>query len=64
MRIALNILGILFILIGIVWILQGLNILTQGAMAGHHKWSVIGSGMVVVGVLALFLANRRKKANS
>ncbi len=59
------ILGCLLILVGGVWALQGLNVLTQGAMAGHIKWTQIG-GVLAAGGIALVLigALRRRVVRS
>ena len=61
-RIVLNIVGVILAFFGIVWILQGLNILTQGFMAGHIKWTIIGAIVLVVGLVILVTSNRKKTA--
>ena len=61
MKWILTIVGVLLLLMGSVWILQGLNILTQGAMAGHIQYSVLGVVVEVVGIGLLALAFRRRK---
>jgi hypothetical protein len=61
-RIVLNIVGVILAFFGTVWILQGLNILTQGFMAGHIKWTVIGAIVLVVAIIILVTTNRRKTA--
>ena len=60
MRVALNIAGILCLLAGCVWILQGINILPGSFMTGQTKWAVYGALLVVVGIGLLFSANRRR----
>ena len=61
MRILFIVLGVLLELVGIVWILQGANVLTQGQMAGHSQWIVIGVIVDVVGTaLIIFGALRRR----
>jgi len=60
MRIALNIAGILCLLAGCVWILQGINILPGSFMTGQTKWAVYGALLVVVGIGLLLSANRRR----
>lgn len=60
MRIALNILGILCLLIGCVWFLQGINVLPGSFMTGHTKWALYGGIVAVAGVGLLFAANRRR----
>jgi hypothetical protein len=59
MRIALNIAGILCLLVGCVWILQGINILPGSFMTGQTKWAVYGGIVAVAGVGLLISANRR-----
>ena len=59
MRIALNVLGILCLLAGCVWILQGINILPGSFMTGQTKWAIYGALMAVVGI-ALLISGRRR----
>jgi hypothetical protein len=59
MRIALNVVGVLFLLVGFVWILQGINILPGSFMTGQTKWAIYGALMAVVGIGLLISANRR-----
>ena len=54
--------GIVLILIGNVWILQGLNILPGSVMSGRPVYSVLGLGVAVVGVIVLLYSSRRKSA--
>jgi uncharacterized membrane protein HdeD (DUF308 family) len=60
MRIALNVAGVLCLLTGCVWILQGINILPGSFMTGQTKWAVYGAALVVVGIGLLISANRRR----
>ncbi len=59
-KVILNILGILLILGGGVWILQGINILPGSFMTGQIRWAYYGGIALVVGVGLLVLANWRK----
>ena len=59
MRIALNVLGILCLLAGCVWILQGINILPGSFMTGQTKWAIYGALIAVVGI-ALLISGRRR----
>ncbi|MEO8333964.1 MAG: hypothetical protein ABI664_03265 [bacterium] len=61
MMIAAKILGILLILFGIIWILQGINVLPGSFMTGQMKWAIYGAIAVVIGV-ALFMASGRMGA--
>jgi uncharacterized membrane protein HdeD (DUF308 family) len=62
MTIAARILAVLLMLVGIVWILQGINVLPGSFMTGQMQWAVYGAIAVVVGV-ALFIASGRMRAS-
>jgi hypothetical protein len=45
------VLGVLLVIAGVVWILQGLNLLGQsGGMNGQHIWALIGVICLVAGL--------------
>jgi len=60
MRISMNVLAVLCLLLGCVWILQGINILPGSFMTGQTKWAIYGALLVVVGIGLLISANRRR----
>ena len=61
MRIAGTIIGIIFILFGCIWTLQGANILKGSAvMSGQSQWMWIGLVVVVIGLVALWWTWLRK----
>ena len=60
MRIVLNIAGVLCLILGFVWILQGINILPGSFMTGQTKWAVYGGVQVAAGIGLLIAANRRR----
>lgn len=60
MRIALNVTGVLCVLVGCVWILQGINVLPGSFMTGQTKWAIYGALCAVVGIGLLISANRRR----
>lgn len=60
MKIALNVVGVLMLLMGAIWFLQGINVLPGSFMTGQIKWAVYGACMVVGGLLVLARANRRR----
>lgn len=62
MKWALNILGVLLLLMGTVWALQGLGIFAVGMMAYQIKWFYIGIVLDLVGIGLLVLANRRRRS--
>ena len=60
MRIALNVAGVLCLLLGCVWILQGINILPGSFMTGQTKWAIYGALLAFAGIAMLISANRRR----
>ena len=60
MRIFLNVISVLLILVGGVWFLQGINVLPGSFMSGNPQWSINGGIMIVVALVPLFWANRRR----
>jgi hypothetical protein len=55
MRLASRILGGLLIAVGLIWILQGVNILPGSFMTGQIVWAWRGAGTAVAGILLLLL---------
>jgi hypothetical protein len=60
MKLILSIVGILLILMGSVWFLQGINVLPGSIMTGQIQWAIYGGLAVVVGIGLLVFANRRR----
>ena len=48
MALILKIVATLLILVGIIWFLQGINVLPGSVMTGDMKWAVIGAVSVAV----------------
>jgi len=61
MRIILNILAVLLLLVGIVWFLQGINIIGGSVMTGQSQWAIFGGLAVVLAIALGVIANRRNK---
>ncbi len=61
MALILKIAATLLILVGIIWFLQGINVLPGSVMTGDMKWAVIGGLSVLVGIGAWIYAGRRPK---
>ncbi len=59
-RIMINIAGAISVVIGSVWVLQGINLLPGSFMTGQTRWAVRGGLAVVVGIAVLLSANRRR----
>ena len=64
MKITLNVVGALFILIGTIWFLQGINILPGSFMTGQTRWAWRGGATAIAGIVVLVLANRKRKLAS
>ena len=56
-RITLNVVGILLVVIGVIWILQGVNVLPGSFMTGQIQWAIYGGLAVAAGLGALYAAN-------
>jgi hypothetical protein len=52
------VLGVLLVLVGGLWTLQGLNVLGGSAMSGKTLWAVVGP-IVALGGLVLALVGAR-----
>jgi len=61
LRITLNIVASLLVLLGSIWILQGINVLPGSFMTGQTRWAAYGGIAVAVGITLLLTANRARK---
>ena len=59
-KVVLDVIGILLILGGGVWFLQGINVLPGSFMSGQTQWAINGGIGIVVGLGLLVLANWRR----
>ena len=60
MKSVLTVAGVILMLMGTVWFLQGINILPGSFMTGQPRWAVNGVIAVAVGI-ALVIASRRRR---
>jgi hypothetical protein len=60
MKIFLYVIGVLLILAGSIWFLQGINILPGSYMSGNPQWAING-GIAVVAGIGLILFGRSRK---
>ncbi|MGZ5425222.1 MAG: hypothetical protein ACXW2R_01935 [Candidatus Aminicenantales bacterium] len=60
MKVILTIIGVLLILSGGVWILQGINVLPGSFMTGQIRWAIYGGIAVLGGIILIVMVNRRK----
>jgi len=61
MRIVLNVVGVLLMLTGAVWFLQGINVLPGSFMTGQMRWAIYGGLAFVAGVGAVHGARRMSR---
>jgi hypothetical protein len=63
MRVVSTLLGVVMILMGGVWILQGLNLAFRvGFMVGNYHWTIYGTILALVGVAQIVWSNTRQRA--
>jgi len=60
MRIASPVVGVLCLLVGCIWFLQGINVLPGSFMTGQTKWAAYGGLLFIAGVVLLAVARRRR----
>lgn len=60
MRIFAKIVAGLLIVMGTIWILQGVNILPGSFMTGDIRWAWRGAAAVAAGILLLIFAFRKR----
>jgi hypothetical protein len=53
------VIGVVLALVGLVWALQGFGVVGGSGMSGQGIWAVIGSFLVVVGVVVALSSRRR-----
>jgi hypothetical protein len=60
MRWVLIVIGALLLVAGVVWTLQGLNILGGSVMSGHIQYTVLGIVVLLIGLALVGLGARRR----
>jgi hypothetical protein len=61
MRIISTLIGIVMILMGAIWILQGLNLAFRvGFMVGNFHWTIYGAILALVGIAQVIWSNSRQ----
>ena len=56
MKKALLLAGVLLVLTGVVWILQGFNVLPGSFMTGQMIWAYIGVAVSMIGSVVIWIA--------
>ena len=62
-RIVMLVIGALLLVAGILWTLQGLDIIGDSGMSGHAIWAVIGPIVAIVGAVLVIRAYRTQQVN-
>ena len=60
MKIALVVVGVLLLVIGSWWILQGTGIVPVGMMANHIQYAYLGIVVDLIAIVLLYVAWRRR----
>jgi hypothetical protein len=60
MRFVLIVIGVLGVLLGALWTLQGLGVVGGSSMTGDSLWAIIGPIVAVLGLLVLLYGARRR----
>jgi hypothetical protein len=62
MRIIWLILGAIALIVGIIWTLQGLNILGGSVMSGNTTFAIVGPIIGIVGLILVVVGVRQGRA--
>lgn len=61
MRIVSSLIGLLMLVTGVVWMLQGLDVAFRvGFMVGQKRWVVYGAILALVGIAQVIWSNTRQ----
>ena len=64
MKAVSNVIAVFLVVFGVIWFLQGINVLPGSFMTGQIRWAVYGGIAVVVGVGLLVKASRRRQGST
>ena len=53
--------GVVLVLLGLLWTLQGLDIITGSSMSGTTTWSIIGPIVLLVGAFVMSVGIRGRR---
>lgn len=63
MRIVSSLIGVAMVLMGTVWMLQGLNLAFRvGFMVGDYHWTIYGALLAIVGIGQVIWSNTRQRS--
>lgn len=52
--------GLFLDIVGLIWVLQGVNILGGSFMSGNQFWAYVGGVLTIAGMVLVAFAMRRK----
>jgi hypothetical protein len=61
MRVLVTIIGVLLVVLGAIWFLQGINVLPGSFMTGDIHWAIYGAIAVIVGIILIAVSRRRRR---
>ncbi|WP_036272499.1 MULTISPECIES: hypothetical protein [Microbacterium] len=53
--------GAILVLVGLIWTLQGLNVLGGSAMSGSSLWATIGPIVLLIGLVLIGIGVARRR---
>lgn len=56
--------GIVFVAVGVLWFLQGINVATGSGMSGESQYAVLGAILALGGACMVYFAWRRRSRRS
>jgi LPXTG-motif cell wall-anchored protein len=60
MKLIANVIAIIVLVFGALWLLQGANVIAGTGMSGQSQWLWVGLLLLVVGLAGLWRVNRRR----
>lgn len=54
--------GVVLVVMGLVWTLQGFDVIEGSAMSGTTTWSIIGPIVVVIGATLVWMGVRGRRS--
>jgi len=52
--------GVVLVLVGLLWFLQGIDVVGGSGMSGQTLWAVVGPLVALVGAGVILAGNRRR----
>ncbi len=56
--------GLLAVVLGALWTLQGLNLVGGSAMSGVTLWAIVGPIVAIAGLILIVIGVRKRSAQS